>query len=325
MCVVGRRCVQILRDRGDIADVEWSVLLRGAGLIKAGRKNPMPDCMPEPGWNLVYARPRCAFAYCGLWVICAIAYSEWGRRYAMQEVQPAFAGLADDVLARPDAWRGWITCADPHSTPLPEPWPGKLTLFQRMLVLKCFREEKVLFAVKAFVSTSLGPKFVQSPPVSMSDIHADTDCVTPVIFVLSVGADPTGLLLSYAKIMKYAERLRVISLGQGQGERAAKLIETATRSGDWVLLQNCHLARSWMPSLEKIVDTLADRLRIDNGRDAPHPDFRLWLTSMPADYFPVPVLQVRARARRYAFPYVRSWDLRISECARAAERREADE
>ena len=49
-----------------------------------------------------------------LWVVCAIAYSEWGRRYAMQEVQPAFAGLADDVLARPDAWRVWITCADPH-------------------------------------------------------------------------------------------------------------------------------------------------------------------------------------------------------------------
>ena len=57
------------------------------------------------------------------------------------------------------------------------------------------------------------------------------------------------------------------------------------RTGNWVLLQNCHLAKSWMPQLEKIVQ------EFDEIKATIHEDFRLFLTSFPADYFPVGVLQ----------------------------------
>ena len=57
--------------------------------------------------------------------------------------------------------------------------------------------------------------------------------------------------------------------------------------GGWVVLQNCHLAISWMPKLEIIVENL----NTQNRNNQIHQDFRLWLTSMPNEKFPVSILQ----------------------------------
>lgn len=49
------------------------------------------------------------------------------------------------------------------------------------------------------------------------------------------------------------QRLHVVSLGQGQGVLAETMIKQAAVAGDWVCLQNCHLAASWMRRLEEKV------------------------------------------------------------------------
>ena len=119
---------------------------------------------------------------------------------------------------------------------------------------------------------------------------------TPCIFVLSTGADPTGTLLRFARKMGYGDRLHIVSLGQGQGPVASALIDNGLKTGDWVVLQNCMLAKSWMPELDRIIFELQERVTQENNgvltHSTPvHPDFRLYLTSTPASYFPVSVLQ----------------------------------
>lgn len=83
--------------------------------------------------------------------------------------------------------------------------------------------------------------------------------------------------------MKFSKKLSAISLGQGQGPRAESMARTAMERGLWVFFQNCHLAPSWMPSLERLVEQI--------DPEHVHKDFRLWLTSMPSPKFPVMILQ----------------------------------
>jgi len=60
-------------------------------------------------------------------------------------------------------------------------------------------------------------------------------------------------------------------------------MEEMSKSGGWVMLQNCHVAVSWMPKLDRILEQLDPK--------TVHREYRLWLTSYPSDKFPVTLLQ----------------------------------
>lgn len=153
--------------------------------------------------------------------------------------------------------------------------------------MRVFRPEKLLYAFQIYVRDQMGQFYVDSIDSSMETICADTTFCTPLVFVLSTGADPLAALLKHAESCGYEDRLKRISLGQGQAKKANDLVEECTKNGNWVMLQNCHLSASYMPELENMVGGFFE--------NEINPDFRLFLTSAPSLAFPVSVLQVSVK------------------------------
>eukprot|EP01116_Phalansterium_solitarium_P008654 TRINITY_DN225_c0_g1_i6.p1 TRINITY_DN225_c0_g1~~TRINITY_DN225_c0_g1_i6.p1 ORF type:complete len:4288 (+),score=2116.54 TRINITY_DN225_c0_g1_i6:207-13070(+) len=198
---------------------------------------------------------------------------------------PVFQQLPRHIAGNLDAWKAYFDSPSPQTTPLPAEWNTQLKPLQRLLVLRCLRPDKVAPGVQVFIEHYMGAEFTAPPVFDLVSIFKDSVPWTPLVFVLSANvSDPRGQILELADKIKFSEKKFVsVSLGQGQGPVAEAALADAIDRGKWVLLQNCHLAVSWLPTLEKIVSS------IDPQRT--HHDFRLWLTSEPSERFPVKVLQ----------------------------------
>jgi dynein heavy chain len=186
--------------------------------------------------------------------------------------------LADSVY-----WKDLMASEDPSRLSLPSKYEDTLTEFQKLMIRKIIKEENLMLYVKEFIRKELSDEFIESPAFDLPSVYVDSIAVSPIIFILSPGADPIPNLQLLAKQRGMEDRLKILSLGQGQGMIAQRFIENGQANGDWVCLQNCHLSSSWMPELERIQES--------QNEDTINPEYRLWLTSIPTPVFPVPVLQ----------------------------------
>jgi len=311
-------CFQILRVRKEIHDIEWGICIRGPGAIDKVKQpmNPHPDLISAPAWDLLYAieanvqyavpKPKNDEPEEKKEKVEGVEGEELEslpNYHGFSHAQP-FAGLCDHIRKKfvhpdnPDSeWTLWMKNPDIFHAPLPEPYNTTVNRFQKLLLIKALREDKLQRSISSFVADSIGQEFAESPLTSMRDIYRDLSNKTPCIFILSTGADPTGMLLRFAAENQYGDRLHIVSLGQGQGPVAKALIDKGCGNGDWVMLQNCMLAKSWLPTLDKIISDIQLRVQQEKDGTLPkgvkpiHKDFRLYLTSLPADYFPVSILQ----------------------------------
>uniref|UniRef100_W5L7L2 Dynein axonemal heavy chain 12 n=1 Tax=Astyanax mexicanus TaxID=7994 RepID=W5L7L2_ASTMX len=246
-------CSNLLLAKKEIEYAEFMFLLTGGVGLQNNVPNPDPNWLQDKSWDEICR----ASDLPGL----------QGLRY------PPFCHFLPIYDSK-----------EPYNTPLPKPWCDKLSDFQKMIIYRCLRPDKIEPAISNYITGKLGKKFVEPPPFDLSKSYNDSNSTIPLVFVLSPGADPMASLLKFANDKNMGgANFKSISLGQGQGPIAVKMIQSAMKEGTWVCLQNCHLAVSWMSTLEKICE--------DFSPETCHPDFRLWLTSYPSPMFPVTILQ----------------------------------
>merc|ERR1719197_946552 len=159
----------------------------------------------------------------------------------------------------------------------------KCSPLQRALLVYALRSDGTVRALQDIVEAKLTKFFLEPPPLELEVCYKDSSPAIPLIYILASGSDPMADIQRLAEGLDMLAKINPISLGQGQGPKAIAGINEGGQSGKWVLLQNCHLAPSFMQTLETMAEKLDDAEL--------NPDFRLWLTACPSPAFPISILQ----------------------------------
>ncbi|KAG9396803.1 Dynein heavy chain and region D6 of dynein motor [Carpediemonas membranifera] len=209
----------------------------------------------------------------------------WQQIVGLSEISDIFTKLADDVAGSSKRWREWADAEAPEKTKLPQDWKNR-DAFQRMLILRCLRPDRLTYALYDYLDDHLGTKYVNGTDYDLPGTFKIMTPADPLFFILSAGVDPVKDFETLgAKLGYSAEKgnLSNVALGQGQEPIAERALERGSQLGHIVILQNIHLMVRWLPKLEKIMEQCC-------SEDA-HPQFRLFLTAEPSNAIPQGILQ----------------------------------
>jgi dynein heavy chain len=212
-----------------------------------------------------------------------LSNSSWNALNELVSASPTLKNLEKSFIDNTEIWKRTMTSNNPVEEPFPSPFDN-LDFFYKILIVRLVRPDRTIPAVKTHIGNVLGSRYTVAPPLNFFKAYNESRTDTPILFILSAGADPLVIIENLCKKMDkdVLDHIKNISLGQGQEETARNSIEFGIKNEKWIVLQNCHLAKSFMNELEKIIDN------IEYNETS---NFRLFLTAMPSTVIPISIIQ----------------------------------
>ena len=205
--------------------------------------------------------------------------SVWLNCIELSKTLPLFRELPDLITRSDNLWQQWYDKEAPEQVPVPE-IGDRLDPIHKLLLVRSLRMDRTMIVAQEYIAAAIGQKYVDSHPLNVETLHSESNERIPLICVLSMGSDPTDLIMGLAK--KKKKEVQSVSMGQGQEVIARKYIETGVANGSWVLLQNTHLGLKYLEELETNISKW----------DEIEPEFRVWITAEPHPKFPIGLLQM---------------------------------
>lgn len=153
--------IGILKEKKGINEEMWYFLLTGGVALDNPYPNPASEWLSEKAW------------------------AEVVRASSL----PKLRGLMEHLEQNTREWKTIYDSAWPQEERFPGPWKS-LQGLDRMVVLRCLRPDKIVPAIREFISDHMGKVYIEAPTFDLQGSYNDSNCCAPLIFVLSPGADP---------------------------------------------------------------------------------------------------------------------------------------
>ncbi|XP_047906156.2 dynein axonemal heavy chain 5 isoform X2 [Anser cygnoides] len=191
-----------------------------------------------------------------------------------------FSDILDQISRAEKEWKVWFDNENPEEEPVPSGYDQSLDCFRHLLLIRSWCPDRTIAQARKYIVDTMGEKYAEGVILDLEKTWEESDPRTPLICFLSMGSDPTDLIIALGKRLKM--ETRYVSMGQGQEVHARKLLHQTMAHGGWALLQNCHLGLDF---LDELMDTVIETETVHEG-------FRLWMTTEIHKQFPITLLQM---------------------------------
>ncbi|KAJ1637717.1 dynein heavy chain and region D6 of dynein motor-domain-containing protein [Pavlovales sp. CCMP2436] len=165
-----------------------------------------------------------------------------------------FIGLSAHLAAHPLLWEPILLADEGHVLPLPGGWEENLSALVKSIwfIKHAVVKQMLLELLIQLVAFELGAAIAAPSAPTLASGLKLAGGHEPITLLTAGNAEPVRELQRLCDWVRGPGRLRVVSLGQGQGSVAERAMRIGAEAGEWVLLQNCHLLPEWLPRLEAI-------------------------------------------------------------------------
>ena len=198
----------------------------------------------------------------------------WGAIRSLSEMEE-FKNLDRDIEGSAKRWKKFVESECPEKEKFPQEWKNKNSL-QKLCMMRALRPDRMTYALRNFIEEKMGAIYVEDKSVPFAKSYDESGPATPIFFILSPGVDPLKDVEAHGKTIGFTfdnQNFHNVSLGQGQEVVAQAKLELGSKEGHWVILQNVHLVRSWLSTLEKLLESYAV---------GSHQNFRIFMSAEPS-------------------------------------------
>jgi len=123
-----------------------------------------------------------------------------------------------------DDFKAWYDLEAPEEVPFPGAAAKDLGKMQIRVVTRILRPDRCYNAVKIFVAATMTEKYVQPPALDYARIYKQSSALTPMVFILSPGADPQADIQALGDEMGFQapNKFRFIALILRKDPKVAK-------------------------------------------------------------------------------------------------------
>ena len=129
-----------------------------------------------------------------------------------------FRHISKMIDEQKEGFRQWLEHEHPENIMLPVDFPETSSrLFDTFLMIRCFRQDRIVQASKQFVAAFIGEEYSEPADKSYVDAVNSSNVAEPLLCLISHGVDPSGELDLLSKKLK--QRLCVVTVGEDEEKR----------------------------------------------------------------------------------------------------------